>query len=377
MAPKRTGGAQAPTAKKAKTVAPEAPVLDFIGKCDDIPKSCRQMLQAAVPICLEIVEGDRHKFQVEVLDRVAALLAGVESRKRGAASEGDGALAAINADKEKAAADAAAKKGVADAKQAECEEKGKIVDAAREVRDGAQKVLTDAQKAQADFNAKKAGLITEQESFNKLMTDVYEPLRDNTHSGNWRQRNKLISELVKKLSDLGAQDSLAEALGTTLKMTPDKREGTFAKATINFAGEYFNKHKATVAQDISALDTEESSHLTAVSGAESIVAEKKAALDVVEKEWSDIQDVWVGLENTSAEAARAHKQLEGQIPRAQKTIDKANADLEKFMEVPTLFAQLKEKSTVVPEEEPAEEPVEEEKQDAEEAAPAPEGEAEA
>jgi hypothetical protein len=345
MAPKRTSGAKAPPAKKAKVVAPEAPILDFIGKCSDVPKPCREMLQVSVPICLEVVESERHKFQVQVLDRVAQLIAGVESKKREALSETQGSLAAINAEKEKAAADTSEKTATTDAKKAECDEKEKVVNAAREVFDGAKKVLKEAQKAESGFNAKKAGLLKEQEDSNKLMTDVFEPLKDNTHNKDWRQRNKLITELTKKLSELGAQESLVEALATTLKMTPEKREGTFAKATLDFAQEFFTKHNAKVAQDISSLHAEEASLKAAVAQEETTTAEKKAAYDVVEKEWDAMQEVWIGLDKTRAEAAKTEKQLDAQIPRAQKNIDKASADLEKFLEVPTLFAHLKEKST--------------------------------
>lgn len=366
MAPKRTSGAKAPTAKKAKIVAPEAPILEFIAKCDEIPKPCRELLQASVPICFEVVESDRHKFQVEVLDRVAKLIADREATKRSTVVEAESELATINTDKEKAAAEAAAAKTAADAQQALGDEKEKVVDAAREVFTAAQLVLKEAQKAEAGFDAKKAGLISEQDNFTKLITDVFEPLKDNTLAGNWRQRNKLIGELQKKLSELGAQESLADALATTLKMTPEKREGTFAKATMDFAQEYFNKHQAKVAQDIASLDAEEAGHKTAVAREEATVAEKKAAYDVVEKEWDAMQEVWIGLDKSRAEAAKGEKQIDAQIPRAQKTIDKAKADLEKFLEVPALFAKLKEKSsTAADEPEPEEEKNDAEAEDAE------------
>jgi len=366
MAPKRNNGAKAPPAKKAKIVAPEAPILEFIAKCQEIPKPCREMLQASVPICLEVVESDRHKFQVEILDQVAKLLAKRESEKRAVVTEAEGELAKINADKEKAAADTSPAKAAADAKQAECDEKGKVVDAAREVSNAACTALKESQKAEADFDAKKTALLKEQENFIKLMTEGFGPLKDNKELGNWRQRNKLIGELQKKLSEVGAQESLVDALATTLKMTPEKRAGTFAKATMDFAQEYFDKHKAKVAQDIASLDAEEAGHKTAVAREEAIAAEKKTALEVVEKEWDGMQEVWIGLDKIRAEAARGEKQQESQIPRAQKTLDKAKAELEKFIQVPTLFGELKEKSTAATADEP--EP-EEEKVDAEEQDP--------
>jgi len=363
MAPKRTSSAKAAPAKKAKIVAPEAPILEFIAKCQEIPKPCREMLQASVPICFEVVESDRHKFQVEILTQVSKLLAERESAKRAVVTDAEGELAKINADKEPAAADASATKAAADAKQAECDEKGKVVDSAREVSNAACTALKEAQKAEADFHAKRNAVTMEQENFNKLMTEVFEPLKDNKELANPRQRNKLISELQKKLGEAGAQESLVDSLATTLKMTPEKRAGTFAKATINFAQEYFDKHKAKVAQEIASLNADEAGLKTAVVREEATVAEKKAAYEVVEKEWDGMQEVWIGLDKIRAEAARTEKQLESQIPRAQKTIDKANAELEKFMQVPTLFGQLKEKSTTAAADEP--EP-EEEQNDAEE-----------
>jgi len=68
-----------------------------------------------------------------------------------------------------------------------------------------------------------------------------------------------------------------------------------------------------------------------------------------------MQDVWVGLDKEAALAVKSLNQLEARIPRVQKNIDKAKADLEKFMELPQLFAKLKEHSTMAPVEEEAEE----------------------
>lgn len=162
------------------------------------------------------------------------------------------------------------------------------------------------------------------------------------------------------MSELGAQDSLADGLATTLKMTPEKRAGTFAKATIQFAQEIFDKHTAKIAQDLSALDAEEASLKAAVAQEEATSADKKAALEVVDKEFDAMQDIWMGLDKTRAEAAKTEKQVESQLPRAQKNIDKAKADLEKFNTcIVTLFAHLKEFSTAPAEAEP--EPEEEDK----------------
>jgi len=323
-------------------------LLDFLRKCDEIPKACRDMLQAAVPLCLEVVEADRHKFQVEVLDRVASLIASLEGKKRAGISAFEEELAAIEADRAQAAATANVKKALSTEKENQCAEKEKGVDGVREIANGAKKVLTEAQQAQEAFNAKKAGLLTEQETFAKLLADVFLPLKEGTLKGNPAKQKKLVGDLKHKLKELGAQTALGDALAATLKMTPAKRAGTFAKTTIEFTEEYFTKHTAKVAQDIAGLDAQAASHDTAIAAAQAVLGEKKAASDVVEKEWDAMQDVWVSLDKDAAEAARTLKQIEAQLPKLNKSIDKAKLDLEKFLEVPSLFATLKEKSTAVP-----------------------------
>lgn len=348
MAPKRTSGAKAPTAKKAKIVAPEAPVLDFIHKLGDIPKPCREMLEAAVPICFEVVASERHQFQVDILEKVATLIADVECKKREAIAGAEAELAEIQVEQGKSRADAEAKQSVSASKKSECDEKGKVVDAARDVSNGAKAVLTAAQKEEATFNKKKAALLAEQEGFAKLLSETLQPLKDGTLGG--QKRTKMIGEIKNKLSELGAQASLGEAVVTTLKMTPEKRAGTFAKATMSFADEYFAKHTAKLSQDISGLDAEAAMHTAAIAAAEARAAQEKAALDVVDKEWDTMQDGWLALEKESADAARALQKIEAGMPKVTRTIEKLKADLDKFLETPALFAKLKEHSTKVPEE---------------------------
>jgi len=373
MAPKRTSVASKVPAKKARTVAPEAPLLEFLHKCDEIPKPCREMLQAAVPICLEVVEGDRHKFQVEVLSRVGSLLANVEAKKRGAIGEAEAGLAEIEAEITTGSADANGKEALATAKKSECDEKQVVVDAAREVTASAQQTLAGAQKEEETFNAKKAEVLAEQEGFAKLISEIFTPLKEGTFEGVWQKRNKAIAELTKKLAELGGQESLGDGLTEALKLKPINRTATFAKVTVQFAEEEFDKHTAKTAQGVAAFDAEEATHKKAIADAEAVATEKKAALDAVAATWDQMQDVWVALENESSAAKRELKKTEARIPRAQKSVDKLKADLEKFMEVPTLFSKLKEHSTKAPEEPEA--PEEEAAEEEEASAAVVEGEA--
>lgn len=366
MAPKRAQTkATAPSAKRAKTSRPEAPLLDFLGKCDEIPKSCREMLQVSVPICLEVVEAERHKLQVEVLERVAALLATVEGKKREHIAAVKSELKETETERDGKKADSEAKKATSASKQAECEEKGTVVGAAKEVLAAAEKVLVDSTQAQEDFNTKKDGLGAEQDNFAKLLSETFQPLKEGTFQGKGAQKTKAMTELKKKLVELGAQESLGDALVATLKLPMEKRDGSFATVMLKFVEEAFSAHTAKVAQDIAGLDTEAATHSSAITAAEASIADKKAALEVVQKEYDELQAAWMALEAEATQAARALKSVEVRIPRVEKSIDKAEADLEKFMEVPALFSKLKEKSTAVPDEpEEAEATQEQAKQDA-------------
>jgi len=362
MAPKRSTIAssprKAPPAKRSKKDAPEAPLLSFIREVKDIPKPCRDMLVAAVPICLEVVEADRHKFQTEVLNRVAAMIKETEGKKRDAVTGCTGDLAQLTSDKDKAFADAEAKKSVATSKENECKEQEKVVDAATEVMRAAEQALTTAQQNQEAFNNKKAALFTEQDNFAKLLSDSFQPLKDGTHAWNGTQRNKQVSLVKKKLLELGAQESLADALVVALKDKPEKREGAFAKATMQFTEEAFTKHTAQVAQDIASLDPEAAVFAATIADTEAALAEKKAALQVVQTAWDATQDVWLQLEKDSGEAASALKKIECEIPNAMQFIDFAQAALDKFLEIPALFLKLREHSTAV-----AEDPDEEAEED--------------
>jgi len=351
MAPKRTNTAtKAHPAKKAKTVAPEAPLLAFLGSVKEMPKQCRDMLQVAVPFCLEVVEAERHTFQVEILTRVGGLLTDIEHKKRESVSAGEVELAQVEAEKGKAFSENEAKKITASTKQNACDEKGKLVDAAREGVASAQQVLTAAQEQEKAFNMKKAELFNEQETFAKLLSEGFQPLKDGTLAGTWQKRHKVVGELKKKMLDLGAQASLGEAFEAALKLKPEKREGAFAKATMRFTEELFEKHTAKVAQDISALDPEAASSKAAIDVAEAALAVKKADLQVVSEEWDAMQNVWLQLEKDVAEATSNLNSIEYQIPSLMQGIDKAKADLEKFLEVPALFSKLKEHSTAIPDE---------------------------
>merc|ERR1719265_1038886 len=103
-----------------------------------------------------------------------------------------------------------------------------------------------------------------------------------------------------------------------MKLKPQKRSGSFAKATIGFAEEVFDKHTAKVVEDIAACDAKADTFKKAIADAEVTAAEKKTALEAVEKDWDQMQDVWVQLENESSSATKSLKQIESRMPTLHK-----------------------------------------------------------
>merc|ERR1719230_1523745 len=104
--------------------------------------------------------------------------------------------------------------------------------------------LEEARKHVDTFNAKKADMLAEQEGFAKLLSDDFKSLKDGTFLGNWQRKNKVIMELKKKLLDVGGQQSLADAMAAALKLKPEQRNGTFAKAAMQWVEDYFAKQTA-------------------------------------------------------------------------------------------------------------------------------------
>lgn len=341
--PKKGQVAQSP-AKKAKTAAPEAreaPLLALLASIDDIPKTCRDMLQVSLPHCLGVAEEDRHHFQKQVLDSVAGLMADIEAKKRTAITEAQAQLASIQAEKDSLTTELEAQTTATASKKAECDEKSKSVDAASEVVKSAKETLAVAQKAEETFEGKKSGLLAEKDSFAKLLEEVFKPLKECTIT-KWQTRNKLIAELQKQTESIGLEGSLGDALVATLKLKPEQREGTFAKTALQYAESSFTKHTDKIAQDIAGLDAEAAGHKDAIAAAEAAIAEKTSELQKVEKEWDDIQNEWVTLENACAEVTRKLTATDLKASEATAEVDSSQKMLTDFLELPELFAKLKE-----------------------------------
>jgi len=331
-------------AKKAKSIS-EEPLLDFINSCGDIPKSCREMLQAGLPHCLEVAESERHRFHFAVLDHVASLLATAEEKKRGAVNAVDKELSEIQVEKGKVAADVTAAKGEVTNKQSELHARGKKLIELRKACDGAAHALSAALERQKVFNARKVGVFTDEDNFRKFMADVWQPLKEDGVTG--ARRHRLVGELSAKLSELGARH-LCDSMESL--RTPEWCKGTFGKAAVESADVHFKKHAAKLSQVVLGLDEEEASLKASIAAAELALTEGRATLEANTKEREEMQVDKTSFEKTAAEAVKVQQGLQVRIPPALRRLTKAREDLEMFLELPALFSRLKDLTTAAPEE---------------------------
>lgn len=355
VAKRGSAATKASQAKRVKTSGPEGPLLAFLASAADMPKSSREMLQVALPLCLETAQSDRHKFQVEVLERISGLLEDAENKKREALAALEASVADMQVQNDSAAASVESKKALSAGKKAECDAKGLVVDEARAAEKDAQGAVNTAQEQAAGFQSKRTDMFAEQEAFAKLLSEGFQPLKEGSFAGNWQKRNKVIAELQKKLLQLGSQQSLADAMAAALKRKPEDRDGAFAKAAMQFVETEFNKYTEKLSQDVSGLDAEEANIKAAGVSGEAALAAKKEERERLEKEWDEMQDVWVKLEEDVANAANSAKSIEVELPDLKESVEEAKAELEEHKALQALFLKLREQTNVVPELPPPEE----------------------
>jgi len=343
---KRVVATKEPVAKKPKVEAsaaePEAPLLDALAAVNSIPKPCRELLQTALPFCLATPAAERHKFQLEMLDRITTMFDNIEEQKRATLNEAETQVLAIQAEKDAAVADLETKKATALSKQSDCEEKSKAVNVAKEAVAQAKEAACIAEKQAEELAAKKATLIATQESFQVLLKEEWQTLKDVTYTGHsWQKRNKAISEFLKKCCEQAQMEgSLVDAVEAALKIKPEQRSN-FALLALDHAEACFKTHMDGAAQHISSLAEEESSHQAAIDSARAALSEKEAQQKDAETAWDAEQTQWVDLENAKEGAANLLKSVENKLEDENNLVGHLADELKSFLQIPALLSELK------------------------------------
>jgi len=353
--PKRVAATKEPAAKKMKTesAAPEAPLLEALGLVD-LPKTCRELLQTALPHCLATSPSERHKFQLVMLDRITTMFDNVEEQKRATLNEEESQLASIRAEKDAAAADLETKKEATLNKKNECDEKSSSVTGAKEDVTKATEAVSAANQQAEELATKKAERVAAQEAFQDLLKESWQPLKDgalNTGTS-WQKRHKAIADFLKKASEqVQMEGSLLDAIEATLKMKPEQRT-KFAQLALEHAEDCFKNHADSIVQQTSVLAEEEVAHQAIIEAAKTSLVEKEKQQEDAEKDWESEQNKWVDLENIAAEAASKLKNTENKLDDASKIVESLAGELQYFVEIPALLSKLKDGSPT--NEEPAE-----------------------
>jgi DNA repair exonuclease SbcCD ATPase subunit len=344
--PKRVVVTKEPATKKTKfetaAIVPETPLLEALVGVDSLPNPCRQLLQVALPYCLATPPSDRHKFQLQMLDRITTIFDSIEEQRRAALNEEEGQLVSAQAEKDAANVELEAQRAATSKKKEECDEKGKHASTAKESFAQHKEATNSAEKQAEELVSNKAKLEATQESFQGILKDCWEPLKDGVFPGTqWAKRNKTIVEFIKKMGDqVQMEGSLLDALEVALKIKPEQRT-SFALLALEHAEARYKDRAECLTQEISALADARQAYQAAIDNAKSAQDEKQKELEDAEKDWDMEQSQWVELENSVAAAAQALEKKEDKVQDSKTVISSMTDDLEKFREIPALLSKLK------------------------------------
>jgi len=336
-------------AKKAKSQAVEkpadplalqlAPILLSLASCETTAASC-DTLQAALPHCLTDPKEERHSFQTKMLDLTTSALARLEEATRARLVEAEAIAEGMRAQSATAQADFESAQLVANTKQDESNAKAKDGESCgKDVAAAKDEVKAEMEKKEA-FYASKATLIQDQEAFQKVLEELWQPLKASSFlPQQWSKRNKCLNELVEKIKVLALEESLVEALKETLKLKVAQR-CAFAEKALACVEDAFDKHLTLLAERIAGAADEEAARDAAVAEAEAKLAVVQSKLAEQDKESMDLQNSWAELETMAGEAKKAAASLENDVQAALEEATACKDALQAAATNVTAFAAL-------------------------------------
>lgn len=346
-------------AKKAKTVAvsePEDPLALQLHpiisalESSDLPADCCEILRSALPLSLAEAADERHGFQNQMLDLAATSLKGLEVAARASLTEAEARAGDLRAQGAVANADFEAAKRLATAKQEECDANSTQVERLRGEEDAAKAKLAEAVEAKDAFQAVKTQLSVDQEEFQKVLDEMWQPLKAASFTGGaWRKRDKVIHELMEKCKPLGLDESLMAGLLAALKLKLDHRT-VFAQRALDYAEERFQKHTVSLAEKVAGTASEEEAREKTVIETQARVADIHAKFSEQDKEFDELQNNWAELETTSNKAQSAAVALETDVQAALADVVARQADLDAALGLAASFVLLRDPP---PQEQPA------------------------
>jgi len=341
-------------AKKAKVVAePEDPLTQQLSSIfaalenSDLQSEACEIFRASLPLCIAEAKTDRHHFQSQMLELATAAVKKMEEDSKTALTEAEEKVSTLRNQGIIATANFEAAQKLAAVKKEQCDAKGKEIEQLQGERDAMKQAVTDAQKAKEDFLAGKAEMIASGEAFQKVLEEMWTPLKGATFSGQqWRKRDKLLAELMEKLQPLKLDASLTEALQAAMRLRLDQR-GSFAEKAFTCAEEAFQKHKASLAEQIAGAAAQEEACDKAVVDAEAKHAEALARYTAEDKVSDELQNAWADLETESGKTKMKAEEMDNDIQEAVSDVAERKTELEAAIAVTATFMGLLEPPAVV------------------------------
>lgn len=323
-----------------------APILSALSASAKHSAVC-DMLRAALPHCLGEVSTERHSFQTRMLDLTASALKSLEETARTDLAEAETIAEKFRSEAITARSNFEVAKGLGEAKKAESDAKlAEVEKLGGEVKAAKLEVQTQVQKKEA-FLESKASLATEQEAFQTVLTEMWEPLKACKFlSQQWRKRDKCITDMVEKLAPLSLDASLVEGLQVALKLKLDQRSA-FAQRALSFTEDAFEQHKEKFVQRLAATGDEEIACDKAVAEAEAKLAVVQAEHAKEDKESDELQNAWVELDTQSQEAESTATAADAEVQNAAEDVEAQRAELEAALGFASSFAALRDPPAVV------------------------------
>lgn len=368
MAPqnKRANSTKAPSPSKAKKVKVHdseptdplalqiAPILAALSASKQ-SATCCDILEAALPHCLGEAPEERHGFQIKMLDLAASALKGLEDAARAELIEAETRAESLRNEALVTRSDFESAQKVADTKKEESDAQGLEVEKFDgNVKSAKLEVEGNAEKKEA-FLASKAKLVDEQEAFQTVLNDIWEPLKACKFSPQaWRKRDKSLSDLIEKLRPLAFEASLIEAIQVALKIKVDQRSD-FAQKALASAEDAFDKHKALLTERIAETSNEEAACDKAVTEAEAKLAEAQSQHANEDTKYNEFQNLWAELESKAKETKDSASNADTEVLGAQEEVATLKSRLESALEIFQAFVILRDPPTPPPQQPAAEE----------------------
>jgi len=364
---KRPSAKSAPSSPKAK----KAKIDPVIKKCesiyaavmeaDELPRTVREMVGTMLMVSLNELNEDRHGYQTQVVEMVAATLNGVEASMQQAIH--DAATLVSNGDAEKASRDAslAVAQSNLEAKNEEVKVLKTALDDAKVATKEAKKNHSTAQHTQAEGDVELDCAAAKKEQLEAALRDNFLPLKEGSVVEK-SSAKKMFAALNAVGKEHHVDPSMMLAIGVTLGKEVSAR-GTFDNTALQHFEEDLTRRAAEIASTIESGESARAGRAAAVQATlEALEAAqlRQSASSVSLQQSQDEQKV---CESAVKGADKAVHALAPELETAADARDAAQYKLESFREGALAnFSELKERRAPPPAPPTPEEPVLPEKQ---------------